>query len=78
MIDFNLELWQSGNYNVVTANGEKVLKLTYFEFENCTENDFCLAGLVGNQLHTWLKNGRLFSRENTNDLKLVYKTKGEY
>lgn len=68
---FNLEDWKTGNYQVQTKSGRKVLDLHYFKD---VKGDFCLAGVLDdiiNGISTWTSNGIFNIRFNDDPLDLV-------
>lgn len=73
-IDFNLELWQSGEYDVFTVGGKEVTQLTYFDV---VENDFCMAGVMENKLDSWYDDGSYSQKGKLGDFTLKLRPKAK-
>ena len=69
MRPFNIELWKAGE-PVITRDGRKIEQLTYFE--NVTETEFKLMGVVDGQFQSWKLNGQYAKFEEHDDLDLLH------
>ena len=69
MRPFNIELWKAGE-PVITRDGREVEQLTYFE--NATEIEFKLMGVVAGEINSWKLNGRYAKFEKDNDFDLFH------
>ncbi len=74
-IQFNLQKWQTGEYDVFTRDGKEVTKLTRFE---TARSAFRLAGVVEEIILKWMENGCCYQNSinpKGNDLFLRPKVK---
>lgn len=72
-IQFNLEKWQTGEYDVFTRDNRDVTELTHFE---TAHSAFRLAGVVGGMVLLWTFEGSSLNKGiHENDLFLCPKVK---
>lgn len=70
MIDFNLEKWQTGKYDVFTREGKEVKQLTYFS------SIPLIAGVVNGCFETWFSNGYYHTKQDS-PLDLILRPKSK-
>lgn len=69
MKPFSLESWRAGE-PVITRDGQQVEQLTYFE--NATQCEFKLMGVVNGNIHSFKMNGKYSTFEKDNNLDLFH------
>lgn len=70
-IDFDLQKWQTGEYDVFTRDKDEVTQLTNFE----VLGDRSLAGVRQGYIHLWFKNGKHFNDPSVHHTDLFLRPK---